>query len=370
MKTGLTLVELAAEIQRQAEAKQDYLVRTDAAEAVPVAPGRVDLALRGGDALGDTQLAINSLAHDQLGSYAGIPAQYYDRMLAEQPDLLATNLNTWLSAKPATRMVRTLDGHVRAWLSNSYRPLDYVDMAEAVLPVLGALELEVLSCQVTDLRLYIKAVDRRITKDVPTGRRMGDGSHVFFDTVSPAIVISNSEVGCGALAIEAGVWTKVCTNMAIASSRSMRKFHLGGRADLGADMMALLSDDTRRKTDAALWAQARDIVQAAFDRAAFEASLRPLEEAAQQPLEGDPVKAVEVVGKKLGLNDGERTSVLNHLIRGGDLTRYGLHAAVTRAAEDVDSYDRATDLERAGTKVIELDRRDWFEVAQGGRKAA
>jgi len=365
VKTGRTLVELAQEIERQANAKRDYLVQTAAVEVVPVVEAerpedRVLLTVPGGSI---EPLGINSLAHEQLDEWAEIPRKYYRRMLDEQPALLANNLNTWLRAKPATRMVRSLDGRARAWLSNVYRPMDYVEMAEAVLPVLRLLDLEILSCEVTERRLYLKAVDRRITLDLPTGRKMGDGSHVFFDTLSPALVISNSEVGCGALSVEAGVWTKVCTNLAIASQRSMRKYHLGARADLGAEVMALLSDDTRRKTDAALWAQVRDVVKAAFDRAKFEALVDSWKGATEQKIEGDPVKVVEVVSKKLAITDGERPSVLRHLIEGGDLSQYGLFNAITRTAEDLPDYDRATEFERLGGKVIELSPADWKPLA-------
>jgi hypothetical protein len=40
-----------------------------------------------------------------------------------------------------------------------------------------------------------------------------------------------------------------------------------------------------------------------------------------------------------------------------------LHAAVTRAAEDVESYDRASQLEVLGGEIIELAKSDWRELA-------
>ena len=57
------------------------------------------------------------------------------------------------------------------------------------------------------------------------------------------------------------------------------------------------------------------------------------------------------------------TSGPGHLITGGTLTRWGLVNALTRTAEDVDTYDRATDFERFGGQVIELPRRDWERIA-------
>lgn len=92
---------------------------------------------------------------------------------------------------------------------------------------------------------------------------MGDGSHVFFDTVSPAIVISNSEVGGGALSIETGVYTEVCTNLAMIGT-NLRKYHTGARAAVSDEVYALLTDDTKRATDTAVWKQVRDLVKSAF----------------------------------------------------------------------------------------------------------
>jgi hypothetical protein len=106
-------------------------------------------------------------------------------------------------------------------------------------------------------------------------------------------------------------------------------------------------------------------VSGAFDHAALEAYVEEtITPAVGARIEGDPVKTIELVSKKIGLAEEERKGVLRHLIAGGDLTQYGVHCAVTRTAEEIDSYDRATDLERAGTKVLELPRGDWEVIAK------
>jgi hypothetical protein len=367
MKTGITVPELATELLRQARSKRDYVAPTTALRYAPP-PVTGDHPGGEGKALmleGVGQYAITPHAHTQLAEHLGIPKRYYERMRQERPDLLATNINTWLAAKPERRLVRTVDGRVRAFLSDKYRALDHIDLAEAVLPVLQRLEVEIVSCAMTETRLYLKAVDRRITRDLPTGRRLGEG-RVWFDTLSPAIVISNSEVGAGALSIEAGVWTKLCTNLAIAASRSMKKYHLGGRLDMGEDLAALLSDRTRQLTDAALWAQVRDVVAGAFEQAKFHALVAEMKQTTARRIEGDPVEVVEVTAKRFDLTDQERGGILNALVEGGDLSQYGLHAAVTRYSQrdDVD-YERATALERLGGQLLDLSPRDWQVLAAG-----
>jgi hypothetical protein len=355
-KQGRTLTELAAEIERRANAKADYIA--------PVA--RLEMTEDGALALQNGErnvVPVNDHAHGQIAEYAGIPLAYYRKMQAEAPALLARNVNRWMRDKDTDRrMVRTLDGNVRAFLSDKFRPLENEDLAEAILPAMMERDLLILSCEVTDRRLYIKAVDRSIEKDVPTGRKMGDGSHTFFDTLSPAITISNSEVGSGALSIETGTYTRVCTNLAMMGS-NMRKYHTGARASVSDEVYALLSDKTKRLTDAATWNQVRDLVTAAFDLAKFDAMLKKLGDAAEQRIEGDVVQVIERVGRKLTLNEGERGSVLKFLIEGGDLTRYGVHSAITRSAQDAVDYDRATELERIGGDIITLEPGQWRELA-------
>lgn len=371
MKYGRSLEDLAREITRQAESKRDYVASTANMEMTVTEreSGSTDLVtkLRLGD---DLDMGIRPIAHAQIAEHTKVPKNYYDRMLAEEPALLADNINTWLHKNPSKRMVRTLDGHARAYLSDSFRPLDNFDMLEACLPKLLDRGVEVMSCQVTDTKLYLKVVDKRIQRDIPTGRRLGDGSHVFFDTASPALVLSNSEVGWGAMTVQTSVYTHMCTNLCVVKERSKRTMHLGAKADIGEDIYKLLSDDTRQKTDEALWGQIRDVVGSAFDLALFDATVAKIGEAAQDVIEADPVKVVEVTAKKFGLSDGERGGILANLIKGGDLTRYGLHAAITRTAEDLPDYDRASHFEQLGGKVIELDRSEWKQMTQEWKQAA
>ena len=362
MKTGKTLTELAAEIERQANTKRDLIAGTANMEMRPTGP-IPGVVLGVGKA--DT-FSVNGLAHDQIGLHTGIPAKYYDKMLAEEPTLLATNVNHWLHANPAPRLIRTLDGRVRAFLSDSYRPLENQDLAEAVLPILLDMKLDIMSCEITERRLYIKAVDERLKRDVPSGRKMGDGSHCFFDTCSPAIIISNSEVGSGALSVDSGIFTKVCTNMAMIADGGMKRRHVGARNSItdGEAVRHLLTDATKRATDKAIWMQVRDVVRGAFDEVKFKAVTDKMSGLAEDKIEGDVVKVVEFGAKTLGFTETEGKSVLKHLIEGGDLTRYGFFNAVTRTAQDLDSYDRATEFEAMGGKVIELPKNDWQRMAR------
>jgi hypothetical protein len=399
-KQGKTLQELAIEIERQANAKKDFVAPAaqiglavvdsdtvgfkDTGKPVPT----VKLVLgdgnypktylgEGGNPVNIVPLhsapsfALNNLAHGQMAEYLGIPKPYYDKCLREQPDLLARNVNQWLAklsadatsaGKKESRMIRTLDGNVRAVLSDRYRPLENYDLATAVLPVLQEQELVIVSCEITERRLYIKAFDKRIEREIAI--KGTDPAHTFLkDVVFPSITISNSEVGSGSLSVAAGLYTGGCTNFASFSDSRMRKYHVGGKALDSADVYALLTDDTKKLTDAAVWAQTRDVVRSAFETARFEELVGRIQQTTTQKIEGDVVQVVEVVGAQFGMNKGERGSVLKHLIEGGDLSRYGVFNAVTRTAEDLPDYERATEFERIGGQIIELDGSQWKKMA-------
>ena len=137
MKSGLTIVEMAQQIERQSKLKQDYLLDT---RRLQVEPFGSQLYLHTFDDHDDPlvePLEINQIAHRQIGTHLKIPAAYYDRMLSDYPELLAENVNSWFQREPTQRMVRTLDGTVRAFLSNRYRRIDNLDIAEIVLPQLS-----------------------------------------------------------------------------------------------------------------------------------------------------------------------------------------------------------------------------------------
>lgn len=367
MKIGRSLQEIAREIERQAETKRDYVASTDhgvrfRTEAVNGTALPVLSLNRVGE------FPITDVAHGQIAEHVKIPKVYYDRMLREAPDLLANNVERWFNKYPAVRMTRTLDGKARAFLSDKFQCLDNADLAEATLPILLDRRLNIVSCEITERRLYIKAIDEQLFRDVPIGHKMGDGSHQIFETNAPAIIIANSEIGFSRLTIDTGVYTKACTNLALFAKGGMRRTHVGARHPLldqteVSDVESIMSDDTKRKSMAALWGQVRDVVAAAFDEKIVQQRAEQFEAAAERKIERKIDDMMEVATTRFNLIENERESVLKHLIEGGNLSQFGLSAAITRAAQDVESYDRATELEYAGGKVLELNRTEWAQLA-------
>ena len=87
-----------------------------------------------------------------------------------------------------------------------------------------------------------------------------------------------------------------------------------------------------------------------------------LAEAASAPITGRVQDVIEVTGKTYGLNQEEQDDVLTYLIQGGDLSLYGLSNAITRASQNIESYDRATALEAIGWNVATMPAAQWKEI--------
>ena len=162
MKFGRTLMELAQELTRQREAKHDYLIDTRNLVMDATPDGGHLLTMQNPQQRQNTLLTVHDSAPRQIGATLGIPAKYYDKMRTEHPELLTANVNGWFQHAPQTRMVRTLDGTARAFLSDRYRRIDNAEIAEAVLPIIADIQdARVESCEVTDERMYIKVVNPR-----------------------------------------------------------------------------------------------------------------------------------------------------------------------------------------------------------------
>lgn len=345
MKQGRSLSELAAELERQQALKRDFLVDTRALE-LTAGEGATERLRLGGDG---AEFALARHAHRQIGAHLGIPAKYYDRLRDEAPALLAQNVNHWFRERPSERMIRTLGGSARAFLSNRYRRLDNFELLNAVLPVLAELRdeadkgLEVISCEVTETKLYLKCVFPRVEAEVKRG-----------DPVQSGIVISNSEVGLGSLSVTPLIFRLVCENGMIAPDYGQRKYHVGRAAAGAEEGYALFSDETLQADDRAFWLKARDIVRAAATPAAFERIVRLLRRSSEERVE-EPVRAVEALANQLSFTRSEAETILQNFLRGADLSRWGLANAVTQAANSSADYDRASELEEAGWKVLTLE---------------
>ncbi len=326
------------------------------------------LALQNGHV---TRFDIGDVAHQQMAELAGIPKTYYDRMRTSFPELLRDNVNGWFGKEPRTqRLVRTLDGRARAVLSDRFRPLDNFDLMEAVLPTLQQNQCNIVSSEITEKRLYLKAILPNLEAEI-RGVQLGIGHNRVGEKniVVAAVTISNSEVGHGSLSIMPAVFDTWCTNLAQMTTRFFRKYHIGGSGQGGDDVNELLSTATRRKLDAAFFAQVGDVIRGTFSDKGFREAVAAIQEAADAKIESRDLPAVvELAADRFALPKENRPSILRNLIERGELSRWGLASAITAEAGRIEDYELANDFEQVGGKVIELAKNDWAEISSAVSK--
>lgn len=359
---GLTLTQLAEELERQQSAKRDFMADTKSVVVTEDDNSSTNLSLSFDNST--EKFPVRRHAVRQIGQRLKIPAAYVDRLAATHPDMLAWNVNQLFQREPEKRMVRVLDNRVRAFLSDRFRPLDNADYAEAVLPKLIQLNANVTSCEITETHMYIKAIIPGIERQVKAdGVFFGDGGHNSIHVLKPGICMGNSEVGAGSMFVQPGIHEVHCSNLAIFNRNAMKKYHVGRQQTNDQESMwEIFTDRTKEVSDAAFWLQVQDLVAAALEGSVFESMVAECEAKMHGPTIAKPQEAVKELEN---ISEKEQDGILTHLIRGGDLSQFGMQAAITRFAQDDEvAYERQVELEQLGGKIIELPKTQWEHLAE------
>ena len=200
MKQGIkSIEELYQHLEEQRENRKDIIADTRSL-IVNSADGISTLSVSTGDDI--LTYPISDISHRQIADRLSIPFKYYERMRTEIPTLLDQNINGWLQQNPEKRMLRTLNGKLRAFLSDRYRRLDNLELVDHVLPVIAQMKgCSIESCDITETHLYMKIINKTLKAEIVPG-----------DVVQAGFVISNSEIGLGALKVEPLVYRLVCRN--------------------------------------------------------------------------------------------------------------------------------------------------------------
>lgn len=341
MKQGIkTIQNLYGELERQREARKDLIADTRSIN-ISSTNGVSMLSVSTGEDI--LSYRVTDIAHRQIADRLNIPYKYYERMRLDYPALLDKNVNGWLLKNPERRMLRTLDGKLRAFLSDRYRRLDNLELVDHVLPVIAEMKgCEIISCDITETHLYLKVINKTMKAEIVPG-----------DIVQAGFVISNSEIGLGALKVEPLVYRLVCKNGMISKDLAHKKYHTGKQVEDTDNAYELYSDATLAADDKAYFMKVQDIVSAAVDEAKFNLVVDKMRTAMSIKTGDNPVQTVEVLGDRYVLNKLERASILRHFIMGNDYSHFGLVNAVTRSSQDAADYNRATELERIGGTLLD-----------------
>lgn len=342
MKQGMkSLDALYGELKRQRACRKDYVADTRSL-SIKTDGGESTLTINGVENVG-LKYRMSPLACRQMAERIHLPMNYFERCMTVAPQLLDENVNYWLSHVPEKRMIRVLDGRVRAVLSDRYRRLDNLELLDVVLPEIKNKmpDAYIESMNVTETHLYIKVINQNTSAEIVPG-----------DIVKSGFVLSNSEVGRGSIIVAPLVYRLVCKNGMVINELRNRQYHLGRSTENDDMAYELYSDKTKALDDATYYSKAVDVIKAVADQTKFETIVERMRMAKSIGTGDNPGVTVLQLSDQFILSASERDLILKHFIHEDDYSLYGLSNAMTRASQDIDNYDRASDLEMFGGTLL------------------
>lgn len=364
MKTGMTLETLLQTVIRENNAKKDYVTSTkDAVRMVPMPtfPHNVAIVLKKDGETDLERFEITEHAHRQISSRLQIPWKYYFRMLTDHTDIVMDSVNKLFEREPSSRLFRTLDGKLRAFLSDRYLRLDNYEVLGQALPAIrdSNIQTQMLASHVGENRMDLKVLftGDELAQEITSKTR--DGSPRI---VRPGFRLSNSETGMGSLKIEGFFFDSYCTNgcvFGMIEAFEYRRSHLGGKLIEGTNF-EVISDQTRQLEDQAIISHVTDVMKAMGNPEFSRQMGDKLRATASTPSVKDPVAAVEYAVQQLDLKESEKSGILETFIRDGDYSQWGLASAVTEQAnrDEVD-MDRVHEIEDLGAQILNFSLNRW-----------
>ena len=279
-------------------------------------------------------MPMTAWGHRQMAEKLGIPIRYYDKMMdAGHLGMVAANINTWIDSKER-RFIRTMDGHVRAVLSDKYRVLDNMEVIKAAGQKAAEFGAQVAQCHLTDTRMFVKLVIPHEVHEIRAG-----------DKLIPGIVFSNSEVGAGSFRAEPFLMRLLCKNGMIGMDK-LARVHLGARMEEGV-YKSTGTEDLETQT---LYSQIQDLVEGVFDHDKLEAWLDQIQQSTEVMLDS-PSNAVKNIIKEFKIPEQETQNILDAMIGEGDNSQWGVVNAITATAKGQANANTRVEMERIGGEL-------------------
>lgn len=311
----------------------------------------------------------NAVAVDGLASSLNVPIAYTRRIHANRLDLFDYNINGWLHGfdkvyppdrrKFLLRILRdapgAYTGTVRAWLSDSYKTIDNLDVLLASLKGMqNSLDQRVdITADVTDTRMVIRvtvpSVEVEARQLLRNYRAPDGGLGREVPQVCAGLVITNSEVGKGAFNIIPRMMVRVCSNGLVIAKDSLRKVHAGAKLDEG---IVRASDETQQRVLDLITSQTADAVRTFLSRDYLTRKVDELTNLADAPVT-DAQPTIERVSKGVGFSKEQAAGILGSFITGGDLSAGGVMNAITAYAQTQDG-DTAYEMELQAIPALTL----------------
>tara|TARA_R110002020_G_scaffold139097_1_gene309796 strand:- start:932 stop:2029 length:1098 start_codon:yes stop_codon:yes gene_type:complete len=362
MKQGLESVEqLVERAGVLASLKRDYVA--DVRKTCMYYAGNDEFGLALED---ESNYKINDHALKQMGSWAHIPVSYINHMRnSGHHQLLVDNFNQWFE-KPKhvnnfRRLYRGMAGEFsehsgvwRSFHSDKFQRVDHEHILEDILPALQELAdefggIRVVSCEITDNKMYVKVIFPELEAEV------------VGDVVRMGLSIGNSETGMSNVYILPLLDVLRCLNGMVLPHRGVKRRHIG--STIQSDGQVTYADDTIEANLKAIKLQVRDSMTDVMNSFKDGSLIEEVKKSGESTKVREPAKAIEATAKLFSLTDKETDTAKLSWGKLLDYSKWGMMNCITEVANTHESYDRASELEIIGGKIISMPNHQWDRIA-------
>lgn len=249
------------------------------------------------------------------------------------------------------------EGVARALLSPKYRIIDNLDTLLTILDtlreVMPDLPADAIEADLSESRMYVRVTAPAVAVQAPAllnGYRSPFGADVQDpdNTVWAGFVVENSEVGHGRFRITPRIVFRICKNGMTMTRDALAKTHLGAELETG---QVQWSDTTIKANRTLVASQTRDAITSFLSPEYLTEAVDKLARDAGVPV-SKPQDTIEHVAATFKFTDAQTSNILDHFIKGGQVTAMGVANAVTSAAQLEQDPDAAAEMEAAAADVI------------------
>ena len=289
-------------------------------------------------------------ARNQTIGVTELPRKYHDALI-ERGHLneAASHINMWLD-EGSPRQIRTIGEGYRALVGPSYMPFDnydaFIQVADSLKLINGQrteneIPAQFKKVEISDHNMYVQIIDANSEWDIGGG-----------DTYKKMMIIKNSEVGDGAMLVEAGLWRSMCSNLMLHGVIS-RRIHKGEKLDAG-----IFAPDTRVKQNELWKLIVRDSINAGITSdVLYDDILNGVIESKEIKVE--PMKAVELIATKEKLSEEDKNAIIQAMLGDSTIketeknTVFQISNGITQAAKGM-GIERGREMNKLGGDIQHL----------------
>ena len=137
--------------------------------------------------------------------------------------------------------------------------------------------------------------------------------------------------------------------------------HIG--SSIEEDGNVTYGNDTIETDQKAIMLKLRDTIRSVCSEENRNKVLEKINESSDTTSTKNPLKAVEKTAKLFSLTEKETEDTTLSFVKRGDYSKWGMVNAVTEIANTHKNYDRASELEGLGGRILTMGKSQWQEIA-------